>query len=195
MRRVLVVAFLGFLFLFHGVAVAAEKSAKSQAKPSLEESNLVTVKAKVEKIDLAKRLLTLKGPQGHEVTVKVDPAVKNLPQVKVGDEVRVKYYQSLLVRVEEPGKAQEGVKQYQTLATAQPGKKPAGMAVNSVTVNTTIEAIDKDNETVTLKGPQGNTQVVKVRNPANLEKVSVGDHVIITYTEALAVDVAKPETD
>ena len=66
------------------------------------------------------------------------------------------------------------------------------MAVNSVTVNTTIDANDKTAETVTLKGPKGNTQVVKVRDPANLEKVAVGDHVIITYTEALAVKVAKP---
>jgi Cu/Ag efflux protein CusF len=192
MKKGLVVVALGILWVFGSIAMAAEKTAPSQTKPSLDESNLVTVNATVEKIDLAQRLVTLKGPEGNEFTVKVDPAVKNLPQVKVGDELTVKYYQSLLVRVEDPGKAQKGIKQYQTLATAQPGQKPAGMAVNSVTVNTTIDAIDKAAETVTLKGPKGNTQVVKVRDPANLEKVAVGDHVIITYTEALAVDVAKP---
>ena len=172
---------------------AAGAASQSQAKPSLEQSDVVTLKATVEKVDVAKRLLTLKGPEGNTVTVKVDPSVKNLPQVKAGDEVTVRYYQSLLVRVSEPGKVQEGVKQYETLATAQPGQKPAGFSVNSVTVNTTIEAIDKKNETVTLKGPQGNLQVVKVRNPKNLEKVAVGDNVAITYTEALAIGVQTPQ--
>lgn len=192
MRKSLVFAVVGFLFVSCAVAMAKEKRAPSQSPPSLEKSNLVTLKATVEKIDVEQRLITLKGPKGNMVTLKVDPAVKNLPQVKVGDVVSVKYYQSLLVRVEKPGKTQKGVKVYETLATAKPGQKPAGMAVNSVTVNTVIEAIDKTNETVTLKGPKGNTHVVKVRNPANLEKVAVGDHVIITYTEALAVAVAKP---
>lgn len=192
MKRSLIVVVVGVLWLFGGMVMTVKAAEQSTAKPSLEESNLVTVKAKVEKIDVAQRLVTLKGPEGKEFTVKVDPAVKNLPQVKVGDDVNVKYYQSLLVRVAEPGQAQEGVQQSGTVATAQPGQKPAGLVVNSVTVNTTIDAIDKAAETVTLKGPRGNTQVVKVRDPANLEKVSVGDHVIITYTEALAVDVAKP---
>jgi len=192
MKKGLIVVVIGVLWVFGGMVMTVKAAEQSPAKPSLEESNLVTVTAKVEKIDLAQRLVTLKGPEGKEFTVKVDPAVKNLPQVKVGDDLTVKYYQSLLVRVEEPGQAQEGVKHYETVATAQPGQKPAGLAVNSVTVNTTIDAIDKAAETVTLKGPRGNTQVVKVRDPANLEKVSVGDHVIITYTEALAVHVAKP---
>ena len=78
------------------------------------------------------------------------------------------------------------------MATAKPGERPAGVVVNTVTVTTTIENINKKDQTVTLKGPQGNTEVVKVRNPQNLEKVKVGDEVVITYTQALAISVEKP---
>ena len=54
-----------------------------------------------------------------------------------------------------------------------------------------IEAIDKENETVTVKGPAGNSNTVKVRNPDNLDKVAIGDKVRVTYTEGLAVKVTE----
>jgi hypothetical protein len=46
---------------------------------------------------------------------------------------------------------------------------------------------------VTLKWLNGNTETVKVQDPKNLEKVRVGDQVVITYTEAVAISVEKPE--
>ena len=35
----------------------------------------------------------------------------------------------------------------------------------------------------------GNTRVVKVRDPKNLQNLKIGDQVVATYTEALAVAV------
>ena len=58
-----------------------------------------------------------------------------------------------------------------------------------VTFTATIGAIDLAKGTVTLKGPQGNSQTIKARNPANLKKVKVGDLVDITYTELLGLKV------
>jgi ABC-type sulfate/molybdate transport systems ATPase subunit len=60
-----------------------------------------------------------------------------------------------------------------------------------LSVVATIDAINKEAETVTLTGPAGTTKTVKVRNPANLEKVAVGDQVMITLTRAVAVDVTE----
>jgi hypothetical protein len=193
MKKSAVFFALSILLLLYGVAMATAGSTETQQKPSLEESNLVTLKATVEELDLPNRIITIKGPAGNTRTFRVADSVKNLPQVKVGDELIVRFYQSLLIRVEQPGQAKEGVNKYATKATAEPGQKPAGVAVNSVTINTTIEAIDKANETVTLKGPNGKLQVVKARDPKNLEKVAVGDQVVITYTEALAIDLEKPK--
>ena len=42
---------------------------------------------------------------------------------------------------------------------------------------------------MTLKAPDGTLTTIKARNPANLDKVAVGDLVEITYTEALAIGV------
>ena len=58
-----------------------------------------------------------------------------------------------------------------------------------MTVTATIEAIDAKKNRVTLKGPEGKTQEIKVKDPKNLVNVKVGDQVVLTYTEALAVSV------
>jgi len=52
-----------------------------------------------------------------------------------------------------------------------------------------VEAINKKKQTVTLKGPEGKTRVVKVENPKNLVNVKVGDDVVITLTEAVGISV------
>ena len=57
----------------------------------------------------------------------------------------------------------------------------------------TVEAIDSKVPSVTLKGPEGKVVEVKIRNRENLENVKVGDQVVITYTEALAISVEKAE--
>ena len=72
---------------------------------------------------------------------------------------------------------------------AKPGEKPGGVVAGEVTVTATIEAIDKKAQTATLKGPNGRSITVKAQDPKNLERVKVGDEVVITYTEAVAISV------
>ena len=181
-----------FALTFAGAAIGAEKkTAKEGEKPAIEESTLVTVTATVEAIDQKTRMVTLKGPQGNSVTFKAGEQIKNLSQVKVGDSVLAKYYESVAVEVKKPGDAKPGVTKQEAVTRAKPGETPAGMAVSQVTVTTTITAIDKKKPTVTLKGADGKTTTVKVRNPKNLENVKVGDQVVITYTEALALSLEK----
>jgi hypothetical protein len=163
-------------------------SAAATGQPKVLKENMKTVTATVESIDLATRAVTLKGPDGQVMGLKVGEEVKNLPQVKVGDKVAVTYYESIAAQIIKPGTGPASGAQ-QAVATAKPGEKPAGAMVQQVTVVATIEAIDKATQYVTLKGPEGKTVEVKVNNPKNLEGVKVGDEVAITYTEALAISV------
>src|SRR4051812_2869681 len=68
---------------------------KKAAPLTAERTILVSITAKVEAIDPAKREVTLKGPLGNVVTFVVDQRVKRLNEVKVGDEVTADYYVSL----------------------------------------------------------------------------------------------------
>jgi hypothetical protein len=191
MRRLLgVFVVMVFAVSLAVASIAAEKEATGK-KPAFEKTNVKTVTATVEAIDQASRMVTLKGPKGNTVTFKASDRVKNLPQVKVGDKVVAKYYESVAVQVKKPGEAEAGATETEEVATAKPGEKPAGVAISQKTITATVEAIDTKKPSVTLKGPEGNLVTVKVKNPKHLENVKVGDQVVITYTEALAISVHK----
>jgi hypothetical protein len=66
-----------------------------------------------------------------------------------------------------------------------------GVIGTETTVNATITAIDKKAKTATLKGENGKSVTVTPRDPKNLEKVKVGDRLVIPYTEAVAISVEK----
>lgn len=195
---------LVLLFVFGLATLTASDSSAQSTLPDLAQNtlatgppkvlkeNMKTVTATVESIDLATRAVTLKGPDGKVMGLKVSEEVKNLPQVKVGDKVTVTYYESIAAQIIKPGTGPASAAQ-QAVATAKPGEKPAGAMVQQVTVVAAVEAIDKTTQHVTLKGPEGNTVEVKVKNPKNLEGVKVGDEVAITYTEAMAISVEKPK--
>jgi Cu/Ag efflux protein CusF len=189
MKRVLIfltVILLGFSLV--AIVMAEEKATPQTTKPSGIKENTVTVKGTVQAIDLSKRVVTLKGPKGDIFDLKVGEEAKNLPQLKVGDEVTIKYYESLAYEVTKPGQA-GGAAAGTAVARAKPGEKPGGLAANMITATASVEAIDAKKKHVTLKGPEGKTMVVKVKDPKNLVNVKVGDQVMLTYTEALAVSV------
>jgi len=149
----------------------------------------ITTVATVQKLDLAKRVVTLKGQDGKVFSIHAGDQVKNLPQVKVGDQVSTTYYESIAYEVHKPGMAEVGVVGATGVGSAQPGEKPAGVAADVIQVTATIVSIDKATPSVTLQRPDGEVVAVRVRDPKKLEGVAVGDLVEITYTQALAIIV------
>ena len=164
-------------------------STPAPAKPKGETATVVTLRGTVEAIDKEKQTVTIKGPK-RSLTVRVqDP--KKLEAIKVGDPVIGKYYEALAFEVKKPGTVTPGVTAQQGVATSQPGATPAGAVGEQVTITATITAINKAAHTVTIKGPEGNTETIKARDPKNLDLVKVGDLVEITYTRALAIALDK----
>ena len=180
-----VVAVVLMLTLATGAFAQATQGA---APPRVVKEMEAVMTATVVAIDLQTRIVTLKGEDGEVRDIKVGEEVVNLPQVKVGDLVTVKFYESIAVEVIKPGTV-AGAGETSAIVRAKPGEMPGGMAARQVSVTATIMAIDKQKGTITLKGPEGKPATVKVLDPANLEKVKVGDELMITYTEALAISV------
>jgi len=174
------------------VPSASVAAVEEDGKDGIERANTLTVTAVVEAIDQKTRMVTLRGPDGDVVTFKAGDEVRNLAQVKKGDEVEATYYESLSVRVRKPGEATPGVTVAEDAERAKPGEKPGAAGARVVTVTATVEKIDRKKQTVTLRGPEGNQRTIKVKNPAHLEKVKVGDLVEFTFTEAVAIAVEKP---
>jgi Cu/Ag efflux protein CusF len=195
-RAVVLVSILGAV-AFATVAVAEEKAeagtkkpAAEAKKPSVKRERTTQATATVEAIDLDTRVVTLKGPTGKLFDITAGPQVKNLPQVKVGDQVEITYYEAVAVKVFKPGEMPQGAAAaIAAERLAKPGEKPSGVAASQVTVTATVESIRPDKTTVTLKMADGKSKVVKVEDKRNLENVKVGDEVMITVTESLAVAV------
>ena len=149
--------------------------------------------ATVEAIDQSTRMVTLKGPKGNTVTFKAGDEVRNLAQVKVGDEVKFASYESVAVRVLKKGEAFPAASETEAMARAKKGEMPAGVIGKEMTANVTITAIDMAAKTATLKKEDGKFVTVTPLRPEKLKEVKVGDRLVLTYTEAVAVKVEKSE--
>jgi hypothetical protein len=73
-------------------------------------------------------------------------------------------------------------------------KMPGKGAVTAVKIRGTIDAIDKDKGTVTLKGPKGRTVTLDVQDKQKLDALKVGDPVVATYMEAVVIQARKAGT-
>ena len=174
-------------------APEAEKAtaAAPQERPSRSESITMTAEATVTAINHETRQVTLQNAAGESFTFIASNEVRNLAQVEVGDLLVVEYMESINIQVLEPGEAELGEAAAAAAARAEPGEKPGGAAIAEAVLVVEIVGINKENETVILRDAEGITKTVKVRNPANLEKVVIGDRVMITYTESLAIVVTE----
>ncbi len=159
-------------------------------KPGVKQEEALKVTAKVEAIDLSKRIVTLRNADGYVFALRVGEEARNLDRISVGDKVTATYYESVALQVRKPGK--EVNLASQTIERAKPGESPGGVLVNHIIVTATIEQINPKKDYVTLKGPDGGVIIVRVQDPANLENVDVGDQVEVTYTQAVAIAVEKP---
>ena len=160
----------------------------TDAPPTVIERNLVQMTATIEAIDTAKRTVTLRNQQGQTAPVKV-PADMDLGKLKKGDVVDIAFYESVAVNVAAPGEAVPGITGASDAARSQPGGQPGRAAMEQVTVTSTVTAIDQAAHTVTIRGPQGATRTIPVKNPALQQKMKglkVGDLVQLTFTEAVA---------
>lgn len=171
-------------------ALAAETPAKAP-KASYSKKDVKTVKATVKEIDQATRHVVLETPDGNTHAFTVGKEARNLPQVKVGDEVIVQYQEALAVEVTETDPTKPLPQPTEAMAAdrSAPGEKPEGVMARTVTLNGIVEAIDLKKKTATIKGSGGNTVEVKMEHPERWEKVKVGDTITAKYSEALAISV------
>ena len=162
-------------------------SGRTEGKDRVEETQLTTVTAIVVSVDQEKREVTLRGPKGGLKTIQVGPEVRNLPQVHKGDLVVIRYYEAVAVQLKKKGKTEIAVAEGEDRAAL--GAKPGAAGATVLTITAKVTKVDKANKQITLRGPEGRTKVLDVKQPKYLDVVKKGDLLEITYTEALAISV------
>ena len=151
--------------------------------------------AQVVSIEKKTRTISLKGPKGGVMDVVAGNEVKNFNKIKVGDLVVVRYMQSLALELQPVKTGASGISVTEGAGKAEPGKRPAVGAVREIQAIAKVTAIDQNAKTISLTGPRGNTVTLDVQNPEHFKVVKVGDEVLVTYTEAVAISVQPAKKD
>jgi Cu/Ag efflux protein CusF len=170
--------------------------AQAQTAPAVKAAmagDVVTITAKIEAVDQATRMVTLRTPEGKVVTMKASDKVKNLAQVKAGDELVIKHAEAvaLVLRKGSTGRSE-------TVTTLPPqgaplGAKPGMTTAQQTTIVANVQSVDAAKKSVVLEGPNGRYLPLKVKDAAQLKDVKAGDSVEATYIEALVVEVVGPK--
>lgn len=184
------------------VSAALAASAFAQQQPGAAGGTVVTsepgkaeivsaakISAQVVGIDKVTRTITLKGAKGRTLDIVAGDEVKNFDQIKLGDFVVARYMESLSLELKKTKSGSGGVVVSEEAARAQPGERPAVAGAREVTALAEVTAVNPKKSTITLKGPRGNSVTLNVHNPDQFKVVKKGDHVQVTYTEALALSV------
>lgn len=158
-------------------------------KASFAASQTTTVSAEVESVDHDTRVVTLRKPDGETITFTVGDEVRNLGQVEVGDILVAEYEVSVSVEVmEDDGMGTEAA-EASAMVRAEEGERPGMAAMDASVVVATVEAINLEANTFKLALPDGTVNEYVARNPQNLKRAEVGDLVVITVTESIAIAV------
>ena len=154
-------------------------------------ANEVEIRAKVVALDMARRTASLKGPKGNVVTVNVPTEVRNFDQVRVGDELSVRYATAVAAKLERVAKS--GIRERvetADAARAELGDKPGVAIGRTVEILAEVQSIDKKNNQVVLRGAERTVAMV-VPPSVGIKALKVGDEVRALFIEAAVVTVEK----
>jgi hypothetical protein len=149
-------------------------------------ASVLTFHGEIVAVDPAKRLVTLKGPNGEMLTLEAERE-EDLASRKVGERVLVRYFEGAQIDKEKPGEAAP----VHSLKDGMIGAELGGPSEKHRAAAASVERVDAANQEITLKGPDGSLETIMVSNPDYLGKVKVGDQVVLTRPQALALSLEK----
>ena len=173
-----------------GLVALAGPAAPAAEQQPITKVNSVSATATVQAIDSTARKVTLRNDKGEEDTFIVGPGMTRFNELKVGDKVKMTYYESLVLQVRKPGE-KVNVPGVDAALTRAKGAMPGATLAAQEKMSVTVKAIDPALPSITVVTDDGRTVTRKIENKKYLEGVKVGDKIDLTYTESVLVEVTK----
>ena len=174
---------LSALAALSSVLLAAASAGAQEPRASARE--VVAVTARIERIDVFSRSLTLKTADGIVHMVYVGPELAVFRELKTGDNVLVRIVESVIVE------ARPGAKTTAVMDTTAAAKKTPeaaqGDVLQQLKAVVTIESVDLPTQMVVYKGGDNRRVQRQVRDPRLLDGLKAGDVIEITYTRERAI--------
>lgn len=186
-----------FVYVLAGSATVASWGlafrSQAQTTPGTTVAYTTEARATVESVDQASRELRLRSAGGAPLTVKAGPEVRNLQQIRAGDQVVIRYVEALAARLLPAGESGSSEPSAQAgVSRSTPGTPPTAVVGDQIRASVQVEAVDRAANTLTFTGPTGAVRTVTVRDSDAqrfLHTLKPGDHIGLVYTESLAVAV------
>ena len=182
---------LGILLLgdFSGSRLAEAQA--TSVDEGVDAVEVLQTNATVEKIDLAKRKVSLLLEDGKHKTFRVDSRVTNLDQVKAGDHLSISLTEEIVMVV---GKLDQGVGAAEgtKVSMNSKGVPPSVVRVDTSAISAKILAVDPEKHRITIEDTDGKKKTVKLsKKAAGLDQLKAGDTVDMVVTDSLVVKVVK----
>ena len=175
--RVVLALFVGFVPL------------TARAYQAVSQSTAVDVTAEITAIDYDDRVVVLEDEGGNVEWVYAEPEIKRFNELKVGDKVTFRYYESMLSQITKASDQAPSPAATEPKMVSGTGPKPSGIISQQFSARVTIKAIDSKSKSVTVALDDGRTMSLEVIDKKILKAVKVGDKVDVTYTAAFMITV------
>ena len=196
MRLALTLSALSAVALLGTAPARADHHEAAAAEPPAERAVVVAEKieltGKVVAVDKEARSIIVEGSQGNRVELDAPEAAANFDQIAVGDDVKATYFEAVALSIHPASDAKPGAAETTVAALAPPGETPGGVVADTVQLKAVVRAVDVDARLVTLELPTGENVTLRAGKGVDLARVKVGEEVVATHTEALAIRISKP---
>lgn len=142
-------------------------------------------------IDVPGRIIALKRRSGEVQSFKVSPEVTRLSEFAVGDVIRLEYQQGLVLEFQPEGTATVAPESGATTGRSGRDELPAAVVNAGIQATVKVTAIDAAGRLVSFQAPGGAVYQVKAGPRVQLEKLKVGDRLLATYVENVAIRLEK----
>ena len=158
-----------------------------------ERTTVKRISAVITDIHADSRKITLQGTLGNFVTITAGPEITRFDEFAVGDTVLATYVSSLSGELRAPTAAElaDPVVELSAEAIADANMDPGAAAGRSVRAVCTIEGMNRVTGTIMLKDPDGDFHLIDDVDPEKMAGVTLGQTIIVTYTEAFALTLEK----
>ena len=153
------------------------------------------VTAEIIAIDPKTRDITLRGPLGNTITLNAGPEITRFDEFAKGDMIQATYSETISGELRAPTEAElaEPWVELDAAGIAAENMPPAAGVGKIVRAVCTVEGMNRVTGTVTVQDPRGHFHVIADVPAAKMEGVKLGDTVVITYSQAIALSLEKQD--
>ena len=147
---------------------------------------MTVVQGHIVSVDQKNKLVVLQAAGGKQVILHVFNQY-SLAAAKPGEPFIARFYEIASVQKLVPGQSPSAQSLTAGIVNAAPDQTPGAPFGSQYQFAVTIDAIDKNGKTISIKGLDGAVEVVVVANPESLDQVHVGEQVVVTLIDVVAI--------